>query len=140
MAQTGATVPKKDPLFEEYPIPNIHAEAWAERQRDPGRYEDPAIPTPGVLEDVDEETYFKSLVEAEDAPGVDPPLDPTVDNRDQVQPMLDTIRQDLVDKREAQGMETPEALAAGHTASKTDRKAEEAKKAAEDAKKAEDKK
>lgn len=73
-------------------VADPHATAFAERQRDPARYDNPTIATPGVLEDIDED-------EVEGVPGrvglidADAPsdLDPSVDNRDQVQPMLDTI-------------------------------------------------
>jgi hypothetical protein len=90
--------------------PNVHAEAWAERQRD-GRYDDPTVATPGVLEDIEGEGGPVALVDPENDPVGDPALDPELDNRDQVQPMLDTLRKDA----EAQAEAAAEAPASTET-------------------------
>jgi hypothetical protein len=86
-------------------VPNVHAEAFAERQRDPNRYDDPTIATPGILEDVEGDGHPAALID----PGQDVGLDPAVDNRDQVQPMLDTLYADAIEKTEEVD---PEATAA----------------------------
>ncbi len=78
-------------------VADPHSTAFAERQRDPNRYDDPTVATPGVLEDIDEDDDDGTgagvlgrgrLIDPDD-PAVS--LDPSVDNRDQVQPMLDTL-------------------------------------------------
>ena len=66
----------------------------------------PTVATPGVLEDIDEdEAGPQSLVDADSPSG----LDASVDNRDQVQPMLDTLYKDAVESQEAAA--DPEAQA-----------------------------
>lgn len=79
-----------------------HAEAFAERQRDT-RYDDPTVATPGVLEDIDEDAGHPTALVAADTPSA---LDPSVDNRDQVQPMLDRLAESV--KEEAE--QTPEQV------------------------------
>jgi len=84
-------------------VADPHGVAFAERQRDPNRYDDPTVATPGVLDDIDEEVEDagpQALIDA-DAPEIN--LDPSVDNRDQVQPMLDTLAEDAVENAAAQG-------------------------------------
>jgi hypothetical protein len=78
-------------------VADPHSTAFAERQRDPNRYENPTIATPGILDDIDEEeddglgagVVGRGRLIDPDDPAVS--LDPGVDNRDQVQPMLDTL-------------------------------------------------
>lgn len=76
-------------------VADPHAQAFAERQRDPNRYDDPTVATPGQLDDIDEDeggiAGRHSMIDS-DAPS---DLDPSVDNRDQVQPMLDTIAENV---------------------------------------------
>ena len=86
-------------------VADPHAVAFGERQKAPTLYDDPTVATPGVLEDIDEEDEGGpyALVDA-DAPLIN--LDPSVDNRDQVQPMLDTLAQDAVENAAAQGTAT----------------------------------
>jgi hypothetical protein len=84
-------------------VADPHAVAFAERQQAPTLYDDPTVATPGVLDD-----EIKGTAERAESGGplayVDSDLpvglDPSVDNRDQVQPMLDSLYQDAV---EAQG-------------------------------------
>lgn len=70
-------------------VADPHAVAFAERQRDPSRYDNPTIATPGVLDDIGDDVTgsWQAHVDPDTPSG----LDPSVDNRDQVQPMLDTI-------------------------------------------------
>lgn len=125
---------------EEGAVGNVHAEAWAERQRDPARYEDPTVSTPGVLEDIEGDAGPQALVDPEgDDPAKDHPLDPSVDNRTEVQPMLDTLHADALEHNEAQGARTPDALSkdAGsksNKASQTERAAAAKEASAEAAK------
>jgi len=80
-------------------VADPHSVAFAERQRD-GRYDDPTVATPGVLEDLDDDAgQPEALIDA-DAPS---DLDPSVDNRDQVQPMLDTLAESTREDAIAQG-------------------------------------
>jgi hypothetical protein len=88
---------------------NVHAEAWSQRRRDPARYEDPTISTPGILDDVEGEPGPHAMVSAEDSPAADRPLDPSIDARDQVQPMLDTLYTDALAQNQAAGINPPEA-------------------------------
>jgi hypothetical protein len=113
---------KKASTSDEEVMPNVHAEAYAERQRAPGLYEDPTIATPGILEDIEGDAGPTALVSAEDPPGIDPPLDPSVDNRDQVQPMLDKLYEDAVAQREAQAEATPVAAVPASSTAKSDDK------------------
>jgi hypothetical protein len=81
-------------------VADPHAVAFAERQRDPSRYDNPTVATPGVLEDVDEDAGGPVALVDPDAPSG---LDPSVDNRDQVQPMLDTLAESTKEDALAQG-------------------------------------
>jgi hypothetical protein len=101
-----ATTKKTTRSGDEEVVPNVHAEAYAERQRAPGLYENPTIATPGVLEDIEDEGGPQALVDP-DVP--EPGLDISVDNRDQVQPMLDGLYKDALEQQEETD---PEAQAA----------------------------
>jgi hypothetical protein len=81
-------------------VADPHAVAFAERQRDPSRYDNPTIATPGQLEDIDEDAGKPTALVDPDAPS---DLDPSVDNRDQVQPMLDTLAESTKEDALAQG-------------------------------------
>jgi hypothetical protein len=98
------TTKKTSRSGDEEVVPDVHAEAAAERMRAPTVYDDPTIATPGVLEDVEGEAGPQALVDSDTPSG----LDTSVDNRDQVQPMLDTLYKDAVESAEA----TPEEQAA----------------------------
>jgi hypothetical protein len=79
-------------------VADPHAKAFAERQRDPNRYENPTIATPGVLGDIDEDDDERMAIAGRTTlvdPDAPSDLDPSVDNRDQVQPMLDTIAESV---------------------------------------------
>src|SRR5436190_21067103 len=82
-------------------VADPHALAFAERQRDPNRYDNPTIATPGVLDDIDEDMTGTSqaLIDPDTPSG----LDPSVDNRDQVQPMLDTLAEQTREDPFSQG-------------------------------------
>lgn len=111
-------MPTTKKTADEEVVPDVHAEAAAERRRAPALYDDPTVATPGVIEDVEGEGGPTALVDAESPSG----LDASIDNRDQVQPMLDTLYQDAVESQEAEG--DTEAQAA---------KVEESRKAAREA-------
>ena len=111
MAQTKKPAAKSDASSHEdrdsltsSAVADPHAVAYGERQKAPNRYDDPTEATPGVLEDIDEEEGAGpyALVDA-DAPS---DLDPSVDNRDQVQPMLDTLAESATEDAAAQGTAT----------------------------------
>ncbi len=99
----------KKSAADEEAVADPHAEAFAERQKD-ARYDDPTVSTPGVLEDAAGEGPT-ALVDPE-AEG-DVGLDPGIDNRDQVQPMLDKLASDAEEKAEEQ----KEAAAAASSSS-----------------------
>jgi hypothetical protein len=89
-----ATTTKKTTTEEEV-VPNVHAEAYVERQKDP-RYDDPTVATPGVLEDPVSEGTPVALVDPDEPSD----LDASVDNRDQVQPVLDKLYEDALEQQE----------------------------------------
>ena len=82
-------------------VADPHAVAFAERQKAPTLYDDPTVATPGKIEDLDEDAGQPSALIDPDLPSG---LDPSVDNRDQVQPMLDTLAADAQEHAAAQGL------------------------------------
>lgn len=93
-------------------VADPHAVAFAERQRDPNRYDDPTVATPGQLDDIDEDAGSPQALVDPDAPSG---LDPSVDNRDQVQPMLDTLAESAEEDALAQGALATAAINAHET-------------------------
>jgi hypothetical protein len=91
---------------EEEVVPNVHAEAYVERLKDP-RYDDPTVATPGVLEDPVSDGTPVALVNPDEPSD----LDATVDNRDQVQPVLDTLYEDALEQQEATPEQNAELMA-----------------------------
>ena len=86
-------------------VADPHAVAFAERQQAPTLYDDPTVATPGVLDDELKGVEPRSevggptaLIDSDLPVG----LDPSVDNRDQVQPMLDTLYTDAVESQGGQ--------------------------------------
>lgn len=84
---------------------NPHGAAFAERQKAPALYDDPTIATPGKLKGVEDYVGPHALVEVDEEVGEndpDNPVDVSVDNRSEVQAVLELGETSLQDKLVAQ--------------------------------------
>lgn len=88
---------------------NPHAAAFLERAKAPMLYDDPSIATPGKLRNLDEIDGPVSLVHSDP----DGDIDPSVDNRDEVQALLELNQDGLEASLERQVERAQENIDAG---------------------------